>query len=280
MNEILSSILIQTLNEEENLPSCLSSVAWSDDIVVLDSLSTDKTVEIARTAGARVFQRPYDGRANNQNWAVENIEFKYLWVFHLDADEIVPQELAAEIKDVISDLKRGEVAYRIRFKNIFFGTWIKRSSMYPSWIPRLWQPDKIRWRRGANPVAIIDGPTGRLKNHFIHYSFSKGFASWFDKHNKYSDYEAAETIKELEQGRVDWSGLLAPDPIRRRIALKHFSFRMPCRPLLKFIYLYFIRRGFLDGRPGLTYCILQAIYEYMIHCKVKEHYLRARGELL
>jgi len=272
------SVFIQTLNEEQNLPRCLDSVRWSDDIVVLDSISTDKTEQIVKSYSCRFYQRPYEGRANNQNWAVENIEFKHPWVYYSDADEVVPAELRDEILQVTSDPNRPEVAYRVRFKNMLHGKWIKRSSLYPSWIPRLWRPEKIRWKRAANPVAIIDGPVGYLQNHFLHYSFNKGFHAWFEKHNKYSSHEAEEVIRELDHGHVDWAGLIAVDPARRRQSLKRLSFRLPCRPFVRFAYMYVLKRGFLDGRAGLTYCTLLSIYEYMICCKVKE--LRRREKRL
>lgn len=271
------SILILTLNEEINLYSCLQSVSWSDDIVVFDSYSSDRTVEIAKEFGARVIQRKFDNWSSHQNWAVENIEFKYPWVYYSDADEIVPPELRDEILEVTSDLTRPEVAYRLRFKNMLCGKWIKRSSMYPSWIPRLWKPDKIRWKREANPVAAIDGPVGFLKNHFYHYSFNKGFYSWFEKHNNYSSFEAQETIKSLNNGDFRFGEIFSGDPVIRRKALKQLSFRMPARPFAKFLYMYLLRAGFLDGRPGLTYCSLQAIYEYMICLKVKELRKREKG---
>jgi len=138
-------------------------------------------------------------------------------------------------------------------------------------------PEKIRWKREANPAAIIDGPVGYLQNHFYHYSFNKGFNAWFEKHNKYSNHEAVETLKELDHGAIDFRGLVSRDPTRRRIALKHLSFRMPARPLANFMYRYLLRMGLLDGRAGLTYCTLQAIYEYMICCKVKELRRREKG---
>lgn len=264
------SVFIQTLNEEINLRRCLESLSWSDDIVVLDSLSTDRTVEIAKAAGARVFQRAYDGRANNQNWAVENIDFKYPWVWYVDADEVTPPGLTNEIQEICSHPSRREVAYYVRRRNYFMGRWLKHGGMYDVWIARLWKPDKIRWERGANPVETIDGPVGYLRNDFIHYNFSKGLAAWFNKHNRYSDYEAIETLKELDHGVMDWRGLICKDYKRRRMALKHLSFRLPCRPLFKFLYMYFLRLGFLDGRAGLTYCTLQSVYEYMICVKVRE----------
>ena len=271
------SVLILTLDEETNLPGCLESVAWSDDVVVFDSFSTDRTVEIAEGAGARVVQRRFDNWSAHQNWAVENIEFKHPWVYYSDADEVVPAALRDEMLAVTSDGTRPQVAYRVRFKNILCGRWIRRSSLYPTWVPRLWRPEKIRWKRQANPVAVIDGPVGYLENHFEHYSFNKGFHAWFDKHNKYSTHEAIETLNELDHGAIDWAGLAAGEPARRRMALKQLSFRMPGRPYAKFLYMYLLRMGFLDGRAGLTYCTLQAIYEYMICCKVRELRRREKG---
>ena len=270
------SVLILTLNEETNLPKCLDSVSWSDDTVVFDSFSSDRTVEIAEASGARVIRREFDNWSAHQNWAVENIDFKYPWVYYSDADEVVPSELHDELLKVTSEKGRREVAYRLRFKNMFMDRWIKHSSMYPSWIPRLWRPEKIRWERGANPVAIIDGRVGFLQNHFEHHSFNKGFHAWFEKHNRYSNYEAEETLKSLRNGDFRLSEVFSRDPTVRRGALKRLSFRVPGRPFAKFAYMYLLRAGFLDGRAGLTYCTLQAIYEYMICCKVKELRRRAK----
>lgn len=271
------SVFIQTLNEEANLPRCLSSLSWSDDIVVLDSISSDGTERIVKDFGGRFYQRPYDGRASNQNWAVENIEFKHPWVWYVDADEVTPPELAREIREICSDPARPEAAYYVRRRNYFVGRWLKHGGMYDVWIARLWRPERIRWERKANPVAVIDGPAGYLKNDFHHYFFSKGIGDWFDRHNKYSSYEAEATLKELDHGAIDWAGLVAGDPARRRMALKHLSFRLPGRPYAKFLYMYLLRMGFLDGRAGLTYCTLQAIYEYMICCKVRELRRRQKG---
>lgn len=271
------SIFIQTLNEELNLPECLRSVSFSDDIVVLDSFSTDRTEEIARAAGARFFQRAYEGRAANQNWAVKNIEFKYPWVYYSDADEIVTEELREEILRVTRDADRPEALFRVRFKNMFLGRFLRHSSMYPTWVPRLFRPDRIQWERGANPIAIVDGPEGRLQGHFLHFSFRKGMGDWFNKHNKYSDYEAVETIRELRKATFRWMDLLSMDAPIRRQALKKLSFKLPARPLVKFLYMYLFRFGFLDGMPGLHYCLLQSLYEYQITIKALEIRRREAG---
>tara|TARA_R110002072_G_scaffold42064_5_gene117568 strand:- start:5371 stop:6273 length:903 start_codon:yes stop_codon:yes gene_type:complete len=271
------SIFIQTLNEEDNLPGLLESVAWADDVVVLDSLSTDRTREISEAAGARWFERAYDGRGNHQNWAMDNIEFKYQWVFYLDADERMTPELRAEIEAIIKDWNSGKrsierddpVAYYCGRKNIFRGRWLK-NAMPPGNIMRFFQPKRIRFARDANPVPIVDGSVGYLREHFIHYNFSKGMREWIERHNRYSSYEAVETVRALEENPVRLGNLFSGDRNTRRLELKNISFRIPMRPMLKFFYMYVLGRGFLDGRAGWTYCRLQAMYEYMIVLKVRE----------
>lgn len=264
------SIFIQTLNEEANLEACLECYRWADDIVVLDSFSSDGTEEIARRYGARWIQHRYEGRAAHQNWAVKNIEFKYPWVFYSDADERMPRELAEEVMAITSDPLRKEVAFEVRHRNYFRGRWIKRSTNYPIWIVRLFRPDKIRWARKANPVPEINGPVGRLRNDLMHYPFSKGVADWIGRHNRYSSYEAEETLRSLVAGDLKLFELFAENWAARRRALKRLSFRLPCRVLLKFLFLYFLQGGFLDGREGFHYCVLQTIYEYFIVLKVRE----------
>jgi glycosyltransferase involved in cell wall biosynthesis len=264
------------LNEEVNLPRCLDFLKWSDDIVVLDSFSTDRTVEIAKAAGVRVVQRKFDNWAAHQNWAVQNIPFKHPWVYYSDADEVVTPELRKEMLDVVSR-QPAEVVFRVRFKNMFMGKWIRRSSLYPTWVTRLFRPGKIRWEREANPVAIVDGATGFLQEHFLHYSFNKGIAAWLEKHNAYSSHEARESLKSLAQGRLSLGGLFSANAPERRRALKELSFRLPCRPALRFLYMYGLRLGFLDGVAGYHYCRLLAFYEYLIVLKMKEIRRRQAG---
>jgi glycosyltransferase involved in cell wall biosynthesis len=270
------SILILTLNEEQNLPSCLESVRWSDDIVVLDSYSTDQTVEIANAAGARVIQRRFDNWAAHQNWAVENIRFVHPWVFYLDADERMTDELRQEIDSIAGDPNEARVAFYCGRKNFFMGKWLKYSFRTEA-IMRFFRPEKIRFERLVNPTPIIHGSHGHLRGRLLHYNFSKGLTDWIAKHNQYALFEAMEGAKILagETGRVP--SLVSRDKAQRRKALKHLSFRLPFRPTLRFIYMYVLRLGFLDGWAGLTYCRLVAFYEYMIVLKMKEIQRRGRG---
>ncbi|MCI0558375.1 MAG: glycosyltransferase family 2 protein, partial [Nitrososphaera sp.] len=166
------SILILTLNEESNLPECLNTVRWSDDIVVLDSFSTDATVAIAETAGARVVQRKFDSWSAHQNWALDNIPFEYEWVFYIDADERMTEELKEELSREAKKDGNKNVAYYCGRRNYFLGKWIKHA-MPPSHIMRFFKPKNIRFERLVNPTPLIDGPHGYLKNYLDHYNFSK-----------------------------------------------------------------------------------------------------------
>ena len=270
------SALILTYNEEKNLPACLESLTWCDDVVVFDSFSTDRTVEIAQAAGARVVQRIFDNEKNQREASLKS-GFKHPWVYNPDADEITLPDLRDEIISVVSDPARSAVAYRVRFKTMFMGHWIKHSSLYPTWVVRLFRPEKVSFSRNINLHYIVDGQQGQLENHFEHRTFNKGLNAWFEKHNRYSWYEALEAIKSLENSSVPWADLISSSEVRRRHALKEISFRLPFRPTLRFLYMYILRFGFLDGWAGLTYCRLLAIYEYMIVLHMKELNRRNNG---
>ena len=269
------SILILTLNEEVNIGACLDALAGFDDVVVFDSLSKDRTKEIALAKGARVVERPFDNWAAHQNWAMDNIDFKHPWVFYLDADERMTPELREEILAIARNGSRPEVAFYCGRKNFFLGKWIRRA-MPPGMIMRFFKPKKVRFERLVNPIPVIDGPHGYLRNYFEHYNFSKGLTEWFDKHNKYSLFEAMEGMK-IRERPVGLGALFARDRFERRRALKELSFRIPLRPLIKFLWMYVGKLGFLDGSAGYTYCKLQAMYEYMIVVKMRELARKQRG---
>jgi len=272
------SVLILTLNEEKNLRQCLGSVVWSDDIVVLDDGSTDSTVEIAADFGARVIVHSAGNERLQREYSLKNIKFKYSWVYNPDADEITPADLKEEMLEVVSDSSRNEVAYRVRFKNMFMGKWIKHCSLYPTWVVRLFKPDAISFERDINLNYQVNGATGYLDSHFEHYSFNKGLSAWFEKHNRYSDAEAVEAMKFLNDSKVDLAGIfcLGNKP-RQRKALKNFAWKLPFRSVLVFNYLYFFRLGFLDGKAGFRFCCMRAIYERMIDLKIAELKRKKKG---
>jgi glycosyltransferase involved in cell wall biosynthesis len=271
------SVLVLTLNEEINIGACLESLKWSSDIVVLDSHSTDATTALATQHGARVVRRSFDNWSAHQNWAVSNIEFRNPWVLYLDADERCDAELRDEVlARVRADAP--ESAFRVRRKDYYMGRWLRHAQVYPTWLVRLFRPQKIRYERLVNPVAVVDGPTGQLDAHIIHYPFSHGVAHWIARHNRYSDMEAIEAAKVRTNGSAaPAASLRASDVNERRRALKDIFYRLPLRPFIKFAYCYGWRRGFLDGRAGLQYATLLAIYEYMIDCKYAELKRRQAG---
>lgn len=264
------SVLILTRNEEKDLPGCLESVSWSDDIHVFDSFSEDCTVEIARRAGARVSQRAFDNWSAHQNWALQNLPFRHPWVFYLDADERMTKELIVSVREAVNDAG-DRVAFRVQRRDFFLGTWLRHVQTSPYYL-RLFRPCAMRYERLVNPVSLPDGPVGQISGFLDHFPFSKGISHWVTRHNSYSTLEAlqiAENRKSSRQFSIA-RAFTSKDFHERRFQQKELFYRMPARPLLKFAMLYFAKRGFLDGRAGLTYATLQAFYEYLIVLKTRE----------
>lgn len=271
------SILILTKNEERDLPGCLESVSWSDDIHIYDSMSTDETVAIAERFGAKITQREYSenslafggDEAAHRNWGLKNIAFKYPWVLQLDADERATDDLVKEMKTILPETKHA--AFRIRRRDFLMDRWLKHVQATPYYI-RLFQPDKLYYERLINPVTRVNGSTGELRFFFDHFPFSKGFHHWLDKHNHYSSLEARQIIYN-RRTRREYSPLkafISRDFNERRFHQKELFYRLPLRPFIKFLIIYVLKRGFLDGKAGLTYATLQSIYEYMIVLKTRE----------
>jgi glycosyltransferase involved in cell wall biosynthesis len=269
--QIPVSVLILTLNEAGNIQRCMDSVRWSDDIVVLDSFSIDDTVEQAQSAGARSYQRTFDDFARQRNYALDHIAFTHEWILHLDADEVVTAELRDEIAMAIADARF--CAYRLASKLMFLGRWLRFSGMYPSYQVRLGRKGALRFEQVGHGQRESPG-TGRigtLENACLHFGFSKGLADWIERHNRYSTAEAMHEMQWLGRECVPLPDVFAlSDRMRRRRALKILAARLPFRPVLRFVYMYVARLGFLDGYPGLVYCRLLSMYEYWIVLKVRE----------
>ncbi|WP_454733018.1 MULTISPECIES: glycosyltransferase family 2 protein [Cupriavidus] len=276
------SILILTKNEEQDLPGCLESVAWSDDIHVYDSGSSDNTVNIARNFGATVTSRTYNAslgafggdEATHRNWALRNLSFKNSWVLVVDADERVTPELENNAKEAIQ--AAGDiVVFRIQRRDFLLGTWLRHVQASPYYL-RLLRPERVRYERLVNPVLIPDGLIGQLSGYLDHFPFSKGLDHWIAKHNSYSRLEAIQITKNKStnssqiQAPSIRKALFSRDFHQRRYHQKEIFYRLPFRPFAKFIALYLIKRGFLDGRAGFIYATLQSIYEYFIIIKTKE----------
>ena len=264
------SILILTYNEEDNLPRCLDSVSWCKDVVVLDSFSSDATVDIARSAHCQVFQRKFDNFAGQRNFAIDQIDFKNSWVFHLDADEHFTHALRAECEEVAKQDEKS--AYLVPSKMMLWNRWLKHAATYPVYQMRFHKLGEARFEQyghGQRETGMKRGQ-GTLQTPYEHHSFGKGFAEWFDRHNRYSSQEAHETYENLQGASFRARNLLAKDSIIRRRAVKELAYRLPGRAFLRFVYMYLFKLGFLDGAPGLTYCLLNSVYEQMISLKVRE----------
>ena len=254
------SILILTYNEEKNLPECLDSIPWCDDIWVLDSGSTDRTVEIAKERGCHLLTRKFDNFGYQRNYAIDTATFKYPWVFDLDADERFTDALKEECEEMIQ--KDEKSAYYVSCKVMIWGKWIKHTSGYPVYQMRLHKLGEIRfvgWGHGQKESDSTRG-IGYLKEPYIHYNFTKGLEHWFEKHVDYAKREARLRI-ELEDNPQQ---ILGSDPIAKRRRRKQLFYKIPCKPLLRFFYTYIVKGGFLDGRPGMLFALMRVWYQFMI----------------
>ncbi|MEM8807414.1 MAG: glycosyltransferase family 2 protein [Cyanobacteria bacterium P01_G01_bin.38] len=267
------SIFILTHNEALDIAACLESALacdGCDDIVVVDSFSCDRTVEIAQQYPVRVVQHAFESHGKQRTWMLQNVPTKHDWVYILEADERMTPALFTECLE--ASRSGQHIGYYVAERVMFMNHWIRHSTQYPRYQMRLFDKQKVWFDDyGHTEREVCEGPTGFLKETYPHYTSGKGFSRWFDKHNRYSSDEARETVSQLSEGRVSWRTLIfGRTEVERRRALKDLSLRMPLRPLVRFIYMYFFLGGILDGRAGFTWCTLQAFYEYMITLKVWE----------
>jgi glycosyltransferase involved in cell wall biosynthesis len=264
------SIYILTHNEEIDIAACIESAMLSDDIILVDSLSSDRTIEIAQQYPVRIVQHPFESHGRQRTWMLRELETKHEWVYILEADERMTSELFQESLQAIKS--KEYIGYYVAERVIFMNQWIRRSTQYPRYQMRLFRKDKVWFTDyGHTEREVCDGPTGFLKETYPHYTCSKGLNRWIEKHNRYSSDEAAETLRQLKSGSVSWQNLFfGKSEVEKRRALKDLSLRLPFRPLVRFLYMYFLLGGCLDGRPGFAWCTLQAFYEYLILLKVWE----------
>lgn len=270
------SLIVPIKNEAANLPRCLQSVRWADEIFVVDSQSTDGSLAIAQEHGAQVVQFQFNGTwPKKKNWALENLPFRNEWVFILDADEVLPPGAEEEFARAIANA--GEISgYWINRRFMFMGRWL-RHAYYPNWNLRLFRHSLGRYEKltdadthsGDNEVhehVIVQGPTSRLRSEMDHYAFPS-VEVFVEKHNRYSNWEARVSAARGLRGSADQ---IRSGPVERRRKLKLLSQRLPCRPLLRFLYIYLWQKGFLDGREGYYFARLHAVYEFLSVAKTYE----------
>jgi glycosyltransferase involved in cell wall biosynthesis len=270
------SVIVPIKNDAANLPRCLASVKWADEILVVDSASTDGSIAIAQQHGAKVVQFEFNGTwPKKKNWALENLQFRNEWVFVLDADEVLPLEAETEFAQAIAD--GGNIAgYWINRRFMFMGRWL-RHAYYPNWNLRLFRHALGRYEKltdaptnsGDNEVhehVFVNGHTAKLQVEIDHYAFPS-IDIFVEKHNRYSNWEArvaADTFLDSNSKKI------SSRTVDRRRKLKTLSRHLPFRPLLRFLYVYVWQKGFLDGAEGYYFARLHGFYEFLSVAKTRE----------
>ena len=289
------SVIVPVRNEARNLPRCLESLAQFGEVYVIDSQSTDDTVEIAQSRGAKVVQFHYAGGwPKKRQWAMDTLPFAYDWILLLDADEVLTPELVEEIRRAVQN--PGVNGYSIRLQMYFLGKVLRHCDA------SFWKLSLFRKGRGRfecrlkdqdasmadmeiHEHVVVDGPTAELRNALVHHNVDS-LSRYILKHNEYSNWEARVLLKaeggpedDSEDDSQEMSADLFGTQAQRRRWLKRNLYRLPGSPVLLFLYRYVFRLGFLDGVPGLIYCTFQAVQ--MFHSKAKiyelEHTLKAGG---
>ncbi|MGP1346951.1 MAG: glycosyltransferase family 2 protein [Phycisphaerales bacterium] len=276
------TVLMITKNEEKNLPHSIGSViGWASRVCVIDSGSSDRTVEIARSLGAEVVHQDWLGYAKQKNWALDNLNIQTDWCLFLDADEAVMDDLKAELLGIAAK-PVGTVEHSGFYINryfIFLGKRIRHCGYYPSWNLRFFKRGRARYEeREVHEHMVVDGTTDYLTGHLEHDD-RRGLEVYMDKHNKYSTLEAREIHRIRQQAtshQID-AKLIGAGPLSRRRWIKHHLYpKMPAKWLARFVFAYILQRGFLDGVTGFRFCLFLTAYELLIHLKLKEIELEER----
>jgi glycosyltransferase involved in cell wall biosynthesis len=237
------SAIVITRNEEANIEECLKSVAWVDEIVVVDAMSTDRTCEIASGFTERVIRRSWEGFAAARRHAIQAAQSD--WILSIDADERVTPELRAEIESRLIGPEHD--GYRIPRRAYFLGRWIKHCGWYPGYVIRLFKKDRARVTEKLVHEGIrVEGNVGTLENHLLHYTY-RTVEAYFDRFNRYTSLAARES--HLKGKKACVADILL-------------------RPVAQFFKMYFIKLGMLDGIQGFILCVFSAYYVFTKYVKL------------
>lgn len=242
------TVVILTKNSSDTIEKCLESVKWCKDIVIVDSFSTDNTLEICKKFTDKIYQNTFTGYGDQLNWAFRKIESE--WVLVVDSDEKLSQELQDEIKNLIDKQKSPSLdGYYISRKSKFLGRWIYHSGWYPDYVLRLFRKDKTYYKkRKLGSSAIVEGKTGYLKGKLLHYPY-RDLAHYLQKFSRYTLFSAEQMYDEGEKANI---------------------FGITFKPILRFIRDYIFRGGFLDGKQGFIICVLSSYYVFMRYARLWE----------
>ena len=248
------SVVVITKNEEKNIEECLRSARWADELIVVDTGSTDRTVALAKKFTDKVYRQPWSGYGIARNFGVD--KSKGDWIFWMDADERITPELAERIQEILRSPDAAVSAYEISRKAFFLGRWIKHCGWYPGWVTRLFKRDAARFTdTRVHERLLVEGRTRRIYVDVLHYTDPNLF-HYLEKSNRYTSLAAEELFGGSEKFRMS---------------------KLLLNPFWVFVKMYFIRRGFLDGLEGFILCVLSAAYVFAKYAKLWEKYHTAEG---
>jgi len=271
------SAIVLTFNEEQNIRSCLNSLRdLAADIYIVDSYSTDKTLEIAKQYTDKIYQHPFKNQAEQFNWALDNLPVKTEWIMRLDADERVTKELASEINNKLSDMPVEINGLYIKRRVYFMGRWIRHGGYYPAWLLRIFRRGKAKCEQKYmdEHIVVSHGKTANLSYDIIDDN-QKGLSFWIDKHNNFASREMAEIINSRgNSGTPIIKPSMKGDAVQKKRWYKenlYLTLPLFIRSFFYFIYRYVIKLGFLDGKEGLIFHFLQGFwYRFLVDAKIYE----------
>jgi glycosyltransferase involved in cell wall biosynthesis len=266
------SVIILTRNEENDLPRCLDSLRWCDDVHVVDSGSTDQTVGIAKKYGAHIQVNPFSSFGVQRNWSLDHCDLKHPWILFLDADEVANDEFTKAMTQAVREAPDTTAGFYCCWKWIYDGRWLKRCDSFPKWQFRLMRRGRARFTDFGHgqKEAEVKGAIEYLWAPYDHHGLSKGIGPWLDRHNRYATLEAVVRL----DAPINWRDVFSSHGSKRNKALRPIVSRLPGWPLMRFCMTYILCLGFLEGRPGFVYCANLAYYEFLIRIKMREEKAR------
>lgn len=269
------SVLLLARNEENNLEPCLNTLRWCNDIHLVDSNSTDRTVEMARAHGVKVYQHAFEGHSRQREWALRNLPFANEWVFALDADHRVTPELQQELVQRFRTPPPDLDGLYVKRRQIFRGRWLRHGGYYPKYMLKVFRHrEAFLDHLEFDYRFYVRGKTGLLKHDILEDNQNENSISFFvEKHNRFATEQAQEELKRRAGQAYLVRTSLFGTPDQRTLRLKQIWYGLPLylRPFLLFGYRYFIRLGFLDGKQGFVFYFLQSFwFRLLVDIRIEE----------